>query len=93
MKEPSPLNLDQKIANPCVQVCVQDRDDGICLGCGRTSEEINNWSNLSRSEREAIVPLLDERIEELSNKRRSRRQGRSKRNALRTERGLNDERT
>jgi len=80
--------LEQRLANPCVQICVRDNDDGVCLGCGRTAQEINNWLNISRAEREAIIPLLDERIEQLPAPRRQRRTGRSNREKLRAERGL-----
>ena len=88
MTEKSPLSLEQRLANPCVQICVQDSDDGVCLGCGRSSEEINNWLNISRADREKIIPQLDERIEQITAKRRSRRTGRANRERLRAERGL-----
>ena len=88
MNEKAPLSLEQRLANPCVQICVQDREDGVCLGCGRTSEEINNWLNIPRADREKIIPQLDERIEQITVKRRKNRTGRANRERLRAERGL-----
>ena len=89
MNEKAPLSIEQRLANPCVQICVRDRDDdGVCLGCGRTSEEINNWLNISRADREKIIPQLDERIEQITAKRRKNRTGRANRERFRAERGL-----
>lgn len=79
MKKDHTLTRNQRVANPCVQICVQDREDGFCLGCGRTSDEINNWQNLPRVEREKIVTTLDDRIDGLTLKRRKRRRGRKSR--------------
>lgn len=78
-KRLTPVSLDEKIINPCVQICVRDRDDGICLGCGRSTVEINNWSTLARDERIEIIEAVDERLANLAIKRRSRRTGRPKR--------------
>jgi predicted Fe-S protein YdhL (DUF1289 family) len=51
--------------SPCKQKCILT-ERGICLGCGRTKEEIERWSAMTDSERhEVMVRLesLDEALE------------------------------
>jgi predicted Fe-S protein YdhL (DUF1289 family) len=38
------------VLSPCVGVCALD-DDGLCLGCHRTSAEIARWIHMSDDER------------------------------------------
>lgn len=76
MTKESKPSSEQRIINPCVQICVRDREDGICLGCGRTVQEINDWINLSKEDRKKIVTSLDDRLKALTDKRRRRRRGR-----------------
>ena len=33
----------QQVIDPCIQICTIDPDSELCMGCSRTSEEINNW--------------------------------------------------
>ena len=39
--------------SPCIKVCEFERD--ICLGCGRSREEIKGWKRLDKSERLALL--------------------------------------
>lgn len=41
---------------PCVSVC--RLEDGICVGCKRTTEEITNWVKYSDEERKKIMKRL-----------------------------------
>jgi predicted Fe-S protein YdhL (DUF1289 family) len=41
------------IPSPCTNVCVLD--GSICTGCGRTIEEVVNWSRLSEEQKKAIL--------------------------------------
>ncbi|MDX1569660.1 MAG: DUF1289 domain-containing protein [Xanthomonadales bacterium] len=41
-------------------VCTLDAD-GHCMGCFRTAEEIQDWSQLNPSERREIMETLHER--------------------------------
>jgi predicted Fe-S protein YdhL (DUF1289 family) len=50
------------ISSPCVKVCVIDPASRLCQGCGRTLQEIAQWSRLSETERLAIIATLDERL-------------------------------
>eukprot|EP01042_Synura_sphagnicola_P011096 gene11096-14192_t len=40
---------------PCIKVCVIDPASKLCQGCGRTLQEIAQWSRLSEPERLAIM--------------------------------------
>jgi len=39
-----------------------DSDLGLCLGCGRTRDEIARWSRLAESERVRIITTLYGRL-------------------------------
>lgn len=47
---------------PCIDVCEMDTVSGLCVGCGRTLEEIARWSVMSGEERRAIMAELAARI-------------------------------
>ena len=49
------------IETPCVKVCTLDARMGVCLGCGRTIDEIARWASMSSHERRAIMAILPER--------------------------------
>jgi len=40
--------------SPCINVCSLDPNTGLCLGCKRTLEEINNW-NIKKSVEKIII--------------------------------------
>lgn len=50
---------------PCVNICEIDRDAKICIGCGRTGEEISRWIGMTDAERRDIMSTLDARLEKL----------------------------
>ncbi|MEF8778231.1 MAG: DUF1289 domain-containing protein [Natronomonas sp.] len=43
--------------SPCVNVC--EVDEGTCIACGRTIEQIASWSSLSEKERRRITEELE----------------------------------
>ncbi|MBS0246304.1 MAG: DUF1289 domain-containing protein [Proteobacteria bacterium] len=47
---------------PCVKICTLDAGRRLCLGCGRTVEEIAQWSVLSTAQRRRIMEALAERL-------------------------------
>ncbi len=49
------------VASPCVRNCCLD-DDDVCLGCGRTIQEILAWQQGSDSERREIIVRSRERL-------------------------------
>ena len=46
--------------SPCVNVCTLD-DDGVCLGCRRTLDEIMRWTRMSPEEQRAVIDSLPQR--------------------------------
>ncbi len=46
--------MSEKIESPCVRNCCLDKQD-ICIGCGRTLEEIKQWQALSRDVKQKIL--------------------------------------
>jgi predicted Fe-S protein YdhL (DUF1289 family) len=53
------------VETPCVNICLLDVDTGLCVGCGRTIEEIARWATMSEVERRAIMAMLPARMERL----------------------------
>jgi predicted Fe-S protein YdhL (DUF1289 family) len=54
--------MSPALSTTCIRVCVLDPDLGLCLGCGRTLDEIAQWGRLTESERLAIIAGLDARL-------------------------------
>jgi len=50
------------IETPCVKICTLDARAGLCLGCGRTIDEIARWSSMNASERARVMGELPTRI-------------------------------
>jgi predicted Fe-S protein YdhL (DUF1289 family) len=49
------------IASPCTKVCTIDPRSRLCLGCGRTLDEIARWTSFSEGERNRIMTELPQR--------------------------------
>jgi uncharacterized protein len=62
------------VSTPCINVCVLDPLSALCIGCGRTGEEIAAWTTMSETERLAVMTGLDRRLTEARS--RSARSGR-----------------
>ena len=62
--------------DPCVKICVRDRYGDICLGCGRTEKEIQNWTKYTPSQQTEILTKTDARLDVLTEKRREKRKTR-----------------
>lgn len=60
MTAPSPA----RPSSPCTKVCVLDADSGLCVGCGRTRDEIALWGSMPESRRLAIMATLEARLRE-----------------------------
>jgi len=43
---------------PCVKVCTLDARSGVCLGCGRTLDQIARWASMSEAERARVMAEL-----------------------------------
>jgi predicted Fe-S protein YdhL (DUF1289 family) len=51
------------LETPCVNICVLDEKSGLCIGCGRSGDEIARWASMTPSDRRAIMAILPERLE------------------------------
>jgi uncharacterized protein len=49
-------------STPCVQICVIDPRSALCIGCGRTTDEIAAWGGLDEPSRRAIMAGLEARL-------------------------------
>jgi predicted Fe-S protein YdhL (DUF1289 family) len=50
------------IESPCVKICTLDARSGLCLGCGRTINEIARWTAMSAAERIRVIGELPSRL-------------------------------
>ena len=50
-----------EIDSPCIDICTIDRDSGECIGCGRTVEEVKNWTNFDNLKKKQILENLNAR--------------------------------
>ena len=53
----------QPVESPCVKICVIE-DDGLCVGCARTLDEIARWSQMTPQERRTLMAQLPARRRE-----------------------------
>ena len=51
------------IETPCVKNCTVDPASRLCIGCGRTLDEIAQWLTLTNDERRRIMAELPARLE------------------------------
>ena len=49
-------------SSPCIGVCTLDAPHALCLGCGRTLDEIAGWSGMSEPQRLAAMADLPGRL-------------------------------
>jgi hypothetical protein len=50
------------IESPCIKICTLDARSGLCLGCGRTVDEIARWTAMSADERARVMADLPARL-------------------------------
>ena len=55
------------VKSPCINICEIDPKNKICIGCGRTEQEIFNWSYLGSKEKGNIINKI-QNMSELINK-------------------------
>ena len=51
--------------SPCIQVCTYDPSTDLCLGCGRTLDEISGWWDFDAARRQEILAQLPARLAEM----------------------------
>ena len=57
--------VNKDMESPCVKICTYDPGTALCLGCGRTLEEIGAWFSMSDAERRAVMEKLPERLRQM----------------------------
>ena len=55
------------ISSPCVGVCTMNELTGLCYGCLRTIEEIQEWWNLTPTEQLTVMENIEQRNKMLDN--------------------------
>jgi uncharacterized protein len=50
------------ISSPCIKICAMDAGSRLCMGCGRSLDEIARWGGMSEAERLNIMRVLRERM-------------------------------
>ena len=58
------------VPSPCILVCVIEQKSGYCYGCGRTRDEIAQWSELTADAQRALVRELPVRVAGIERKPR-----------------------
>ncbi len=53
------------IDSPCNKICTLDAQK-VCVGCGRTRDEIGSWSGLSDGEKRRVVEKAKARLATMS---------------------------
>ncbi len=46
------------VPSPCIKVCTLEKPARICIGCGRTIQEIAGWSSFSPAQKRAVLDRL-----------------------------------
>jgi predicted Fe-S protein YdhL (DUF1289 family) len=53
------------IESPCLRICSLDPASNLCMGCGRTIEEITHWYGMGDDKRSRIMAELPARLASL----------------------------
>ena len=51
--------MTKTVESPCISVCRMENE--VCVGCGRTIEEVVEWYNFTNDEKQAVLNRLDEK--------------------------------
>jgi len=49
------------IDSPCNDICTVDNQSGLCVGCGRTQNEIANWLFYTEKQKKKVIFDIKER--------------------------------
>lgn len=52
--------MSERVSSPCVSICALD-EQGICIGCHRTGDEILRWTRMSNEERRQVLAEVADR--------------------------------
>ena len=51
-----------KLVSPCVAICELDAASQVCVGCGRTTDEIALWRCADDTEKATILASAEQRL-------------------------------
>ena len=51
--------MNDEIDSPCIEICTIDLNSCRCIGCGRTLDEIKNWTNFDNLKKKQILENLN----------------------------------
>jgi predicted Fe-S protein YdhL (DUF1289 family) len=54
------MSVANKVRSPCVSICALN-EEGVCIGCHRSGDEIMSWMQLNNEERREVLRLVAER--------------------------------
>jgi len=63
--------LGDKAKNPCVSIC--KLKDDICIGCGRSRDEMKAWKRMKNKERKAVNEVATERLKQLGKAKKKKK--------------------
>ena len=70
--EPERAPVEPPVRSPCVSICVLDPvGSGVCVGCGRTLDEVAAWSQMSNAQRKDVVARCPGRLAALRERNRA----------------------
>ena len=49
------------LKSPCKDICTTDSESGLCVGCGRSIEEIANWNSYTDIKKKEILANIESR--------------------------------
>ena len=53
--------LINMIDSPCNNICTTDPISGLCIGCGRSPKEIENWVDYSNKQKNQVLNEIKKR--------------------------------
>ena len=56
----APVKSISKVVSPCIKICTLQNN--FCIGCGRSTQEIAEWSKASNKRKEEILERLPDRL-------------------------------
>ena len=57
------MNKDKIVPSPCVDICALDEED-ICIGCGRTADEIVDWGIMTNEQKRQVLKNISLRYQQ-----------------------------
>lgn len=63
--------MGDKVKNPCISICKLKGD--VCIGCGRSRDEMKDWKRMKNKERKAVNELAALRLKALGKARKKKK--------------------